>query len=148
MRACLKPAASSMRRASGMMRSPPTTSDSLLASARTLPGGKRLVARAQPRSAHERVHDDIGFRQPDQLGDGVGADAERSVGDAVNVGAHGIAARIAVKTRIAHGGMANVERAHLLAERLDARVDRQPDDLELVGVLTHHVERLRADGPG
>lgn len=47
---------------------------------------------------------------------------------------------------IAHGKVAHVMGARLRKHIAYARVHRQADDLQLVGMLPNHVDRLRPDG--
>ena len=54
--------------------------------------------------------------------------------------------RLVGQTLIAHGKVAHVMGARLRKHIAYARVHRQADDLQLVGMLPNHVDRLRPDG--
>ena len=125
--------------ASAVTSSPPTTSDSLLASARSIPSPSVATVGPSPAEPTSALSTRSAPDSDDQPHEALRAAEHLAVGPGL---------------RGAGGGVLVGERdpldavgARLLDQRLPRALGRQADELELVAALAH-VERLRADRAG
>ena len=95
---------------------------------------KRLVARSQPRRAHERVHDDVDLGKVYERRNGIGPESD------VDAFGHAIDFRLRPERDITHAELAR------LRERFGSPPSRSKrHHLQLVRMPARHVERLRPD---
>ena len=98
------------------------------------------IARTQPRRAHDGVEHAVHVIALAELDEGIGT--HRELAGFRELVEDGIGGMSGVGDAYAPGA----ERARSRNEPLGAPVHRKGDDLELVGVLPAHVERLPSDG--
>ena len=125
---------------SAITSSPPTTSDSLLASATSIPSVSATIVGPEAGGADDGVEHEVGA--------GLGHEPDQPSGPAsTSPSVHA--------SRGARGGVGVAERdpihavgARLRDQRLVRALGRQPDELERVGRARHDIERLHADRAG
>ena len=105
---------------------------------------QRFVACAQAGSAYQRVDHHVRLGQTHQVHHGVHAEAPHAL--SAGLLAHLGRDRLVGQALIAHGKVAHVMGTCLREHVVHARVHRQADDFQLVGMLPNHVDRLRSDG--
>ena len=105
---------------------------------------QRFIACTQTGGAHQRIDHHIRLGQTHQVHHGVHAEAPHALG--AGLLAHLGRDRLVCQALIAHGKIAHVMSARLLEHVAHARIHRQADDLQLVGMLPNHVDRLRSNG--
>ena len=104
-----------------------------------LASGERLIARTQTGGAHQSVHHNVGLFDARERSNRLGAKADLHAAMRVRE------ARVTRKLRIAERDIAHAELMRLSKHGIDAGVGREGDYLQLVGMATGHIERLRAD---
>ena len=125
--------------ASCMTSSPPTTSDSLLASARSMPSPSVATVGPEAGGADERVEDEVGAGLETSRTSPSGAGEHLAVGPRLG----GAGARVGVGERDPRRRRAR----GLRDERLPRALGAQADELE-IGRARDDVERLGADRAG
>ena len=104
---------------------------------------QRLVTCAQAGGAHQRIHHHVNLGQAHQVDHGVHAEAPAALRAGLRADLFGN--RVVHKTGIAYRQMAHAVFARLDKHITYARMHRQADDFQLVGMLANHIDRLRAD---
>ena len=126
--------------ASAITSSPPTTSDSLLASARSMPSVSATIVGPSP------AEPTIAFRT--RSASDPGDELDQALGPAQHVPARPGLGRARGRVAVRQRDPAHAVRARLLDQRLVRGAGGQADDLELARRARDHVERLRADRAG
>ena len=125
---------------SAITSSPPTTSDSLLASATSMPSVSATIVGPEPGRADDRVEHEVGAGLGDEPHEPLGPGEHLAVGPRLGGARGGVG--------VAERDPVDAVRARLRDQRLVRALGGEADELERLGRARDDVERLRADRAG